>query len=566
LEFEPYVAVDPTNSNHLVGAWTQDLNRGIVAGVSFNGGNTWQSVVIPGISLCSGGTYPYAFHPWVSFASNGAIYLSAGGTETLGDFPKSVLVSKSTDGGFTWGSPTTFVAGGNDFYGKATITADPTNAQFAYAVWTGIHGGRGTTMFTRTTDGGQSWEPARVIFDGGSNDDSLASQLVGLPDGTLVNIFAQQRHGSNSGGIAHYAWKLSVIGSTDHGQTWLPRNDFGPEILPLDDTQQAPVANPDGGLNIHALNWVFDVAGDPANGNLYAVWSDARFSNFQYNSIAFSSSTDGGFTWSGPIKINQTPDNIPAGNRQAFLPSVAVNQDGVVAVTYYDFRNNTPAPGLQTDVWMVHAHPGGLTNPASWSSENRLTPASFNMEVPAPKPDGYFLGDYQGLVAMGKHFGAFWAMPGAMPSLADQANIFFRDPLPAQSAAGLEAHGHLSEARAVSSLHGIDPHSAASWGWFVDPRPWDDSVFATPGDQGEQGRMDLRNVLRREIGHRLGRDREADGLTPETLNAGARRVPFSDSYLTDVAALDRVFADGGTNLAVPLLDGSVLKGRLSVRK
>src|SRR5436309_15306634 len=48
-EWEPYVAVDPTNSKHVVGAWGQDFARGIVAAVSFNGGHSWQSVVIPGI-------------------------------------------------------------------------------------------------------------------------------------------------------------------------------------------------------------------------------------------------------------------------------------------------------------------------------------------------------------------------------------------------------------------------------------------------------------------------------------------------------------------------------------
>jgi hypothetical protein len=143
-------------------------------------------------------------------------------------------------------------------------------------------------------------------------------------------------------------------------------------MLALGDTYGIPgiggVPNPDGGLGTTAPGFVFDVAIDASSGKLYAVWQDARFSNFQYTSIAFSMSTDGGFTWSRPIKINQTPDNISVGNQQAFLPSVAVNQDGVVAVTYYDFRNNTPDPGLPTDVWMVHAHPkDGLTNPASWS-------------------------------------------------------------------------------------------------------------------------------------------------------------------------------------------------------
>jgi hypothetical protein len=26
--------------------------------------------------------------------------------------------------------------------------------------------------------------------------------------------------------------------------------------------------------------------------------------------------------------------------------------------------------------------------------------------------------------------------------------------------------------------------NAAGWGWFVDPMPWDDSEFTTPGNQG----------------------------------------------------------------------------------
>src|SRR5207245_9467443 len=158
------------------------------------------------------------------------------------------------------------------------------------------------------------------------------------------------------------------------------------------------------GPGIRTINWVFDVAVDATSGNLYAVWQDARFSNFQYTGIAFSMSTDGGFTWSAPIQINQTPDNIPVGDRQAFIPPVAVNEDGTVAVTYFDFRNNTLAAGLLTDYWMVHAHPAdGLTNRASWTSENRLTKTSFDMELAGLLgADGFFVGDYMGLSADGK--------------------------------------------------------------------------------------------------------------------------------------------------------------------
>jgi Tol biopolymer transport system component len=45
--------------------------------------------------------------------------------------------------------------------------------------------------------------------------------------------------------------------------------------------------------------------------------------------------------------------------------------------------------------------------------------------------------------------------------------------------------------------------NAAGWGWFVDATPSDDSEFTTPGNQGEQNRMDLLTVLAHEIGHLL---------------------------------------------------------------
>jgi hypothetical protein len=65
---------------------------------------------------------------------------------------------------------------------------------------------------------------------------------------------------------------------------------------------------------------------------------------------------------------------------------------------------------------------------------------------------------------------------------------------------------------------------ASGWGWFVDPTSGDDSEFTTPGDQGEQNRMDLLTALEHEVGHLLGRDHEADGVMQEALTAGTRRT------------------------------------------
>ena len=110
-------------------------------------------------------------------------------------------------------------------------------------------------------------------------------------------------------------------------------------------------------------------------------------------------------TWSTPIKVNQTPRNANVANDQAFVAGVHVIADGTVGVTYYDFRNNTAAAGVPTDYWIVHCH-ADCTSPASWTSENRLTTSSFDIEqAPAARgPFGFFLGEYEGLTNIGNRF------------------------------------------------------------------------------------------------------------------------------------------------------------------
>jgi hypothetical protein len=194
--------------------------------------------------------------------------------------------------------------------------------------------------------------------------------------------------------------------------------------------QGLPVSDPDTGAPVRSGEPLPDITVDPNSGNLYIVWADGRFSGFTHDDIALAMSADGGRTWSAPVKVNQTPQNIPAGNQQAFTPSVAVAADGTVAVTYYDFRNNTLELGLPTDYWMVHAHPdSGLTNPSSWGDELRLTDTSFDMEN-APVADGYFVGDYEGLAAAGNTFLAFFSQTQTQN---DPATVFFRaaSPVPA---------------------------------------------------------------------------------------------------------------------------------------
>ena len=80
-EVEPMIAVNPRAPDNLIGVWQQDRwstggARGLVTGVSFDGGRSWERRV-PAFSLCAGGNaanggnYERASDPWVSFGPAG---------------------------------------------------------------------------------------------------------------------------------------------------------------------------------------------------------------------------------------------------------------------------------------------------------------------------------------------------------------------------------------------------------------------------------------------------------------------------------------------------------------
>lgn len=77
--------------------------------------------------------------------------------------------------------------------------------------------------------------------------------------------------------------------------------------------------------------------------------------------------------------------------------------------------------------------------------------------------------------------------------------------------------------------------TAAGYGWFVDFSPQDDAEFTTPGDQGEQGRMDRLTVVLHEMGHVLGLEDDDPAAFPSDLMAtalgtGIRRLQQDRRY------------------------------------
>jgi hypothetical protein len=296
----------------------------------------------------------------------------------------AMLVMRSLDGGNTWSGPITLIRDGADFFNdKNTITADPTDANFVYAVWDRLlaNDAGGPTYFTRTTDGGISWEPARAIHDPGPNRQTIGNVIVVTPAGTLVNVFTQLEaiNGMQSASLA-------IVRSTDKGATW---------SAPIRIADQLAIGarDPDTGALIRDGSLLPQAAVDPRNGDVYVVWQDARFSAGTVDGIALSRSLDDGLSWTPPVRVNNTAVNV-----HAFTPSVHVLANGTVGVTYYDLRANSIDTGvLQTEYWLARSIDGGTT----WA-ETRVANA-FDLDV-APNAGGYFLGDYQALRSRGNVF------------------------------------------------------------------------------------------------------------------------------------------------------------------
>jgi len=463
---EPWVAADPTDASRLLVGHQQDRwddggSRGLVGVVSSDAGSTWSNSIPNGVTDCTGGKFRRASDPWVDFAQDGTAFFFSlvldpmKPTTPFGARNSAMLVSRSVDHGATWQSPVTLIRSSSPhaLNDKNSLTADPTANGYVYAVWDqlsvfpptkdgaqllaendGVVAARkllnataggssvcepftpppckggapvfkfnftGPSFFSRSVDNGVTWSTAAPIFQPGTNAQTINNIVRVSPNGNLFDFFTAIN-------VTPAVLNIGFIASTDKGANWT-----GPAFA--SDIQVVGVVTPDTGQPLRDASILYSVSMNPVTGAMYLAWQDDRFSgaatcttptgSIPIDGIAFSESLDGGTTWSAPVMINKTPANAANPCRQqAFIPAVVATGDGkTIAVTYYDFRNDTNTPnGFEgTDYFAVFcATSTDCTKSANWGKEQRLTTASFNI-LDAPVARGHFLGDYMGLTASG---------------------------------------------------------------------------------------------------------------------------------------------------------------------
>lgn len=407
-EVEPFVAASPANPDVMVGIWQQDRAsdggaRALVSASSADGGRSWARALHP-FSRCGGATpgsagdFERASDPWVDIAPDGTAHAMAlafnGGALQPGS-ASAMLASRSTDGGRSWSTPQVLVRDGATLFNdKNTLTADRTDARYIYAVWDRIDAaGNGPTLLARSTDGGLSWEPARIIYTpavSGGTSQTIGNRIVVIGDGpqrgTLVLAFNQIDTVTG-----RQSSRVRVMRSLDKGLTW-----SGP--ITVGELQAVGARDPDTAQTIRDGAIIPTIAAGPG-ARLWAAWQDARFSGGVRDAIALVRSDDGGLSWTAPLAINREPAVA------AFTPTLHVHVDGRLAITHYDLRSNTPdTTTLLADLWLLTTRDGAAF------TEQALARALPLHRAPTAT-GGLFLGDYQGLVSAGSALLPFAALP-----------------------------------------------------------------------------------------------------------------------------------------------------------
>ena len=276
------------------------------------------------------------------------IFLTA---DSMGNPLAAVAVSTSSDGGATWADPVATASkdGFTHFLDKSWMTVDPTNTSRLFVTYTdfdfsGVCGPSALRIaieLVSSTDGGATWGAPVEI-------DEVCSPFSGpglFDQGSQVAV--------GPGGEVYGAWEffqadfftreLRIRKSVDHGAT------FAPLVKVTDVTPVGDGSLLQGGFRSPAElpSLAVDRSGTATNGNVYIAWNDGRnlqvpdFDSgfYRYTDVLLTRSTDGGATWSAPVRVNTNSEPLHSGRgSDQYQPGAAVDGTGKVGVCWYDRR------------------------------------------------------------------------------------------------------------------------------------------------------------------------------------------------------------------------------------
>lgn len=356
------------------------FNNGGASNIGFatstNGGSTWTSGFLPGTTTFATppGTYDRLSDPSVAYDPKDNVWLISylalvGANPNVAPTSPAVLVSRSTDGGLTWGNTPVQVnsAGGTQNQDKNWTVCDVTSTSpfygHCYTEWDDNGNGNLVQMST-STDGGATWGTRKSTAN---NATVIGGQPLVQPSGTVIvpieNAFETSllAFTSTNGGAS---WNSTITVTSVRHHTDAGNIRSG----------SLPTAEIDGA------------------GKVYVVWSDCRFErNCKANDLVVTTSTNG-TSWSAVTRI---PADAVGSGVDHFIPGLAVDKStsgssAHLGLAYYYYpATSCSSSTCQLDVGFVSSTNGGST----WSAKTQLA-GPMTLTWLANTTQGFMVGDY----------------------------------------------------------------------------------------------------------------------------------------------------------------------------
>ena len=270
----------------------------------------------------------------------------------------TISVSISNNGGQSWSNPIIAANRGPlPFLDKPWLAVDPSNPSRLYITYTEFNNNSrcgagifGTAIeLVSSSNGGGSWSTPLVLHQSCGNQESFTtgSNVVVSPDGQVNIAYAVlplEPPDPND------VTSIYFTRSRDHGKT------FSAPIKIIDAVSEGG-ASPfsfrvlQGGFVINEYpQLAVDRSNTSSRGTIYIAWSDGRDRQrpdivsatgvYTYSDIRIAKSTNSGASFTLPPPVSPTPSTFTGPGRDQFFPGIAVDNDGEVAVCYYDRRND----------------------------------------------------------------------------------------------------------------------------------------------------------------------------------------------------------------------------------
>ncbi len=317
LHAEVVLAADPTDSRRLAAASmyqpppVDPAAPKIIVYRSTDGGSTWT----PTLKRTDANPASLA-DPAFAWGASDSLFFVNMWTPSLDKLADAgcLQIVRSQDGGRTWGQTTTI----KEFHDRPFLAMDSTGGKYQGRLYCLTHKG-----LLVSADSGRSFGSPRTWTRRSGFIAYASCNPVVLSDGTLVAVYnssrerttAEQKQSDPTQDARYLAARVSRDGG----------DSFAAECV----------------IAEYRGNGYAQAAAAPA----HTAWKDRIYLVWQENlprgrtCISFACSKDGGKTFSKPFILSEQSQDE---GDDAFVPSIAVNKAGIVAVMWYDTRGLRP--------------------------------------------------------------------------------------------------------------------------------------------------------------------------------------------------------------------------------